>query len=65
MHSLQIIELQSCEKERHTLPCILELYTNIVHEFYCRLHSEFTNWSGHDNNIKQSAFEALPKKGSV
>ena len=31
MHSLEIIELQF-EKERHTLLCILELYTNIVHE---------------------------------
>ena len=31
MHSLEIIELQF-EKERNTLLCILELYTNIVHE---------------------------------
>ena len=31
MHSLEIIELQF-EKERQTLLCILELYTNIVHE---------------------------------
>ena len=31
MHSLEIIELQF-EKECHTLLCILELYTNIVHE---------------------------------
>ena len=31
MHSLEIIEFQ-LEKERHTLLCILELYTNIVHE---------------------------------
>ena len=31
MHSLEIIELQF-EEERHTLLCILELYTNIVHE---------------------------------
>ena len=31
MHSLEAIELQF-EKERHTLLCILELYTNIVHE---------------------------------
>ena len=30
MHSLEIIELQF-EKERHTLLCILELFTNIVH----------------------------------
>ena len=29
MHSLEIIELQF-EKERHTLLCILELYTNII-----------------------------------
>ena len=31
MHSLVIIELQF-EKERHTLLCILEIFTNIVHE---------------------------------
>ena len=34
MHSLQnclIIELQ-IEKEHHTLLCIVELFTNIVHE---------------------------------
>ena len=31
MHSLEIIELQF-EKERYTMLCILELYTNIVHE---------------------------------
>ena len=31
MHSLEIIELQF-KKERHTLLCILELFTNIVHE---------------------------------
>ena len=31
MHSLETIELQF-EKERHTLLCILELQTNIVHE---------------------------------
>ena len=31
MHCLEIIELQF-EKERHTLLCILELFTNIVHE---------------------------------
>ena len=31
MHSLEIIELQF-EKERHTLLCILEQYTSIVHE---------------------------------
>ena len=31
MHSLEIIELQF-EKERHKLLCILELFTNIVHE---------------------------------
>ena len=31
MHFLEIIELQF-EKECHTLLCILELYTNIVHE---------------------------------
>ena len=31
MYSLEIIELQF-EKERRTLLCILELYTNIVHE---------------------------------
>ena len=31
MHSLEIIEFQF-EKERHTLLCILKLFTNIVHE---------------------------------
>ena len=31
MHSLEIIEFRF-EKDRHTLLCILELYTNIVHE---------------------------------
>ena len=31
MHSLEITELLF-EKERHTLLCILELFTNIVHE---------------------------------
>ena len=31
MHSLEKIERQF-EKERHALLCILELYTNIVHE---------------------------------
>ena len=31
MHSLEIIELQF-ETERHTLLCILKLFTNIVHE---------------------------------
>ena len=31
MHSLEIIKLQF-EKERHTFLCILELFTNIVHE---------------------------------
>ena len=31
MHSLEIIELQF-EKERHTLLCILELFTNTFHE---------------------------------
>ena len=31
MHSLEIIELQF-ERECHTLLCILELFTNIVHE---------------------------------
>ena len=31
MDSLEIIELQF-EKERHTLLCILELFTNILHE---------------------------------
>ena len=31
MHSLEIIERQF-EKERHTLLCILKLFTNIVHE---------------------------------
>ena len=31
MHCLEIIKLQF-ESERHTLLCILELYTNIVHE---------------------------------
>ena len=31
MYSLEIIELQF-EKESHALLCILELYTNIVHE---------------------------------
>ena len=32
MDYLEVIELQF-EKERHTLLCISELYTNIVHEF--------------------------------
>ena len=31
MHSLEIIKLQF-EKERHTFLCILDLFTNIVHE---------------------------------
>ena len=31
MHSLEIMNLQF-ESEHHTLLCILELYTNIVHE---------------------------------
>ena len=31
MHSLEIIKLQF-ENERHTLLCVLELFTNIVHE---------------------------------
>ena len=31
MHSLKIIKLQF-ENECHTLLCILELFTNIVHE---------------------------------
>ena len=31
MHSLERIKLQF-EKERHTLLCILELFTNIGHE---------------------------------
>ena len=31
MHSLEIITLHF-EKERHTLLCILELFTNIVYE---------------------------------
>ena len=31
MHSLEIITLQF-ENERHTLLCILGLFTNIVHE---------------------------------
>ena len=31
MDSLEIIELQF-EKERHTMLCMLELYTNIVQE---------------------------------
>ena len=31
MHSLEIIKLQF-EKERHTLLCILKLFTNIVHQ---------------------------------
>ena len=31
MHSLEIIKLQF-ENERHTLLCILQLFTNIVHE---------------------------------
>ena len=36
MHSLEIIELQF-EKERHTLLCILELFTNIVHELSSKM----------------------------
>ena len=31
MHSLEISKLQF-ENERHTLLCILELFTNVVHE---------------------------------
>ena len=31
MHFLDIIKFQ-IEKERHTLLCILELFTNIIHE---------------------------------
>ena len=31
MHLLEIIKLQF-EKERHTLLCMLELFTSIVHE---------------------------------
>ena len=31
MHSVEIIDFQF-EKEHHTLLCILELFTNIVHE---------------------------------
>ena len=31
MHFLEIIKLQF-EKERHTLLCILELFTNIIYE---------------------------------
>ena len=31
MHSFEIINLQF-EKERHTFLCILELFTNIIHE---------------------------------
>ena len=31
MHFLEIITLQF-EKERHTLLCILKLFTNIIHE---------------------------------
>ena len=31
MHSLEIIKLQF-ESEHHTLLCILELFTNVVHE---------------------------------
>ena len=32
MHFWEIIKLQF-EKERHTLLCILKLFTNIIHEF--------------------------------
>ena len=35
MHSLEIIKLQF-EKEDHTLLCILELFTNIVHELFLK-----------------------------
>ena len=35
MHSLEIIKLQ-LEKERHTLLCILKLFTNIVHELFLK-----------------------------
>ena len=31
MHFSEIVELQF-EKERHTLLCMLKLYTNIIHE---------------------------------
>ena len=31
MHFLEILKLQF-EKERHTLLCILQLFTNIIHE---------------------------------
>ena len=31
MHFSEIMELQF-EKERHTLLCMLKLYTNIIHE---------------------------------
>ena len=45
MHSLGIIELQF-EKERHTLLCILELFTNIVHELSLNMHGypQFSFW---------------------
>ena len=32
MHFLEILKVQF-EKERHTLLCILKLFTNIIHEF--------------------------------
>ena len=43
MHSLQIIKFQF-EKDNHTLLCILELFTNIVHELFLKnawLHQIF------------------------
>ena len=47
MHSLEIIELQF-EKERHTLLCILEIYTNIVHELSLKnawlYYPQFSFW---------------------
>ena len=42
MHSLEVIELQF-GKERHTLLCILELYTNIVHELSLK-NAQFSFW---------------------
>ena len=35
MHFSEITKLQF-EKERHTLLCILKLFTNIIHELYLK-----------------------------
>ena len=45
MRSLEIIKLQF-EKERHTFLCILELFTNIVHELSLKMrgYPQFSFW---------------------